>query len=1306
MESILVRALESKLKYWLRSFTRDQFKLQGRSVHLYNLDLNGDVLHAAIGLPPTLRVAQARVGRFELKLPSLSNVNSEPVVVEIDKLDLVLVETAGNEEAVLVTGTQATTTPTKVASTGYGYADKIADGLTITVGTVNLMLETRGGGGAGGASWTPPLASITIRNLLLYSTNEHWKVVNLTESRKFFANKKCIYVFKKLEWESLSVDLLPHPDMFADENLPDTDSDSSRDNVGAKRMFFGGERFLDSISGAAYITMHRTEQNNPIALEVQVHIPETLCPALSEPGLRALLRFMTGVYVCINRGDVDRKKSTEAAGRTMVKVTVDHVFLCIKDADFQLELLMQSLNYIRASAGDGDCSRTMSRLELGHLFLRDTFSNPSCTLVQPSMRNAPTDFPPVPSFASEKLWPRIYPLDSRLIIRDAAPMMCMFASQTTPAPEPPALASQMVVQCQPLKINLQEESCIRIASFLADGVTVRQGVVTPETSLNAIYFSLKEFDLTVPLKANKSEEEDDDGGFTGVRLHVEGFMVAQSPFLTFRMLDLDGDPACFPFWKGQPVDSSQQRWVMRSTHISVALETGRCDDSAQNSSTDWDAGLWRCVVMAEPCLEAAMVTGDGKPLISVPPPGGIVRLGVSCKSYTCNASSEQLLFVLKMYGYMMDVSQTLVRVSKGLETVHSSAGVHSKTSSRQIAKHHSFARIAPDDSAVIIRLVNLELKLLESVPGQVAVEGPPLVQIFIRGICLKATHRTLGGAAAISSALCFQDVRVECVETELCSPIAPVSLMNAQFKENLRRARSNCDQLNSMEQASASESIPSMTSESSGTDVMLQDDVYPASKQQGSHNVYSTMRSVLWIGDERGSMARAEATTNGNSRIKRTPFLEVAVVHMIPLRKEDVECHSLKVSAKIAGVRLGGGMVYTEALLQRFGVLQPDGSPGEVVNKVMSSLSSGPLADFLRPTAGAIPVSTEVDNKGWEMGRPHDIDLDLQLQDWLFALEGAEGVAEGPSCTEDSVLTREQKCWHTTFRLLKISASGRKLDSEDSPLPTEGSSLRSPVQNIKVRIEGLQALKPILADELFGSGTNDHNWASFKEGFSQSDGYVLAPEKRSGRPVNLNVTNSSGINLEVNLIENTEDPEVRSGHWVVESIQAAVKEPIEVRATKREVEYLVQRCQLEVESASRVAAGVLKLLQLQGPFGQSAIDQLNDIGSGSLEKILTPDKTSRRLSSRGTLPSTSPFSRHKQVGSKVELTVGALEAAVERSRKLCASLRMSLFSSEIGGSSDSDKQLSSKSSLENLSLVAEQLQNMEALISNLKSEIH
>ena len=39
MESLLARALESKLKYWLKSFTRDQFKLKGRTVELCNLGM-------------------------------------------------------------------------------------------------------------------------------------------------------------------------------------------------------------------------------------------------------------------------------------------------------------------------------------------------------------------------------------------------------------------------------------------------------------------------------------------------------------------------------------------------------------------------------------------------------------------------------------------------------------------------------------------------------------------------------------------------------------------------------------------------------------------------------------------------------------------------------------------------------------------------------------------------------------------------------------------------------------------------------------------------------------------------------------------------------------------------------------------------------------------------------------------------------------------------------------------------------------------------------------------------------------------
>jgi hypothetical protein len=45
--------------------------------------------------------------------------------------------------------------------------------------------------------------------------------------------------------------------------------------------------------------------------------------------------------------DPKSQQSAEAAGRSLVSVLVDHVFLCIKDAEFQLELLMQSLLFSR-----------------------------------------------------------------------------------------------------------------------------------------------------------------------------------------------------------------------------------------------------------------------------------------------------------------------------------------------------------------------------------------------------------------------------------------------------------------------------------------------------------------------------------------------------------------------------------------------------------------------------------------------------------------------------------------------------------------------------------------------------------------------------------------------------------------------------------------------------------------------------------------------------------------------------------------------------------------------------------------------
>ena len=54
---------------------------------------------------------------------------------------------------------------------------------------------------------------------------------------------------------------------------------------------------------------------------------------------------------------------------------------------------------------------------------------------------------------------------------------------------------------------------------------------------------------------------------------------------------------------------------------------------------------------------------------------------------------------------------------------------------------------------------------------------------------------------------------------------------------------------------------------------------------------------------------------------------------------------------------------------------------------------------------------------------------------------------------------------------------------------------------------------------------------------------------------------------------------------------------MEVQATRHEVEYMVELFKSEIESASRIAAGGLKLLQLHKTIGVSAIDQLTHFGT-------------------------------------------------------------------------------------------------------------
>ncbi|BAF15875.1 uncharacterized protein [Oryza sativa Japonica Group] len=1209
MESIIARALEYTLKYWLKSFSRDQFKLQGRTAQLSNLDINGDALHASLVLPPSLAVETARVGKLQITLPSVSNVQVEPIVVNIDKLDLVLVEKDNSED---LSSTSSALSPSPAKNSGYGYADKIADGMTVQVGIVNLLLETHGGPRhQGGATWSPPLAAITFRDLVLYTTNEKWQAVNLKEARDFSNNKGFIYIFKKLEWQSLSVDLLPHPDMFTDARFNSSSSeDGKRDDDGAKRMFFGGERFLEGISGEANITVKRTEQNNPVGLEVQLHITEALCPALSEPGLRAFLRFMTGVSVCLNRGDVDPKAQqlAEAAGSSLVSIIVDHIFLCIKDAEFQLEFLMQSLFFSRASVPDGGISRNLSCIKIAGLFLRDTFSRPPCTLIQPSMQSVPQEPPPVPDFG-QNFCPQIHPFENQqLEFTSGIPLFSLYCLQLTPSPLPPKFASKTVITCEPLMVTLQEQSCLRIASFLADGVVANRSAILPDSSINSMSFYIKEFDLSIPLDAEEitrysgTKNVCPQSSFMGARLHVENLYFCESPSEKCLLLNLDKDPACFLLWGYQPVDASQRKWATRASHLSLSLETSSTSNE-QRTVRGSSPSLWKCVELDDIRFEAAMVTADGSPLLIVPPPEGVVRIGVAFQQFTTNTSVEQLFFVLGLYTYFGQVGERISKVSKG----NCSA---TKTSADKRE------RKLPSDTAVSLTMNSLQLNFLESLSSNDL--QLPLVQFGGEDLYLKVSHRTLGGAFAVTTNLTWKTVSVNCLEGE-----------SAIFGEN-------------------------GTAVTGEPNILLHENGHP------------NMRAVFWV-DHRNKNQSKEAR-----------FIDIDITHVMPYDMRDMECHSLSVSAKVSGVRLGGGMSYTESLLHRFGILGPDGGPGEGLLRTLKDLSSGPLAKLFSPShltdkEDGMPNSKDNDyNSKFDLEVPDDLDVSIELRNWLFALEGTEEVGDWLSPHGSDHISREEKCWHTTFTNLHVS--GR---SSDRPGSAEKVIHKRalPIERFTAGIEGLQAIKPCLRDQLIGNATSNN----------LQTGSVFDNTSSIG---------DQGVDVEATMVI-CED-EIEGPKWTMDNVKFSVKEPIEAVATKEELEHLTMLCRSEADAMGRITAGILRLLKLDKSLGQGTIEQLRNLGSGGIDNTFSPRKLSRQNSfgSIGT-PRTPNLHSTTDAGTKelLESTVASLQIEILESKAKCTALVSQASGVEDQKCAEDIRQLNDK------------LESMQSLVTKLRTLI-
>ncbi|KAL0302072.1 UNVERIFIED_CONTAM: hypothetical protein Sradi_6484000 [Sesamum radiatum] len=689
--------------------------------------------------------------------------------------------------------------------------------------------------------------------------------------------------------------------------------------------------------------------------------------------------------------------------------------------------------------------------------------------------------------------------------------------------------------------------------------------------------------------------------FAGARLRVEDLTFSQSPSLELRFLNLEKDPACFCLWENQPVDASQKKLTAGASLISLSLET--CNDLIGRGSSCNESGLWRCIEVKDMCLEVAMVTPDGSPLTNIPPPGGVVRVGLACEQYVSNTSVEQLFFVLDLYAYLGTVSERMAVGEKNKNL---------KEANTESLGGNIMENI-PGDTAVTLAVKELQLRFVESTSDS---QDTPLVRFMGDDLSIRVGHRTLGGAIAISSAVRWERVEVDCTDT--------VNDFRHENGSNLTLTQSG--------------------------------DVDGKECRQ--------LRAVFWVQNSK--------IYQSNRKTATVPFLDISMVHVIPYSAQDVECHSLNVSACIAGVRLGGGMSYAESLLHRFGILGPDGGPGEGLTRGLEHLSGGPLSKLFKASPlmmnGLGENGSSEDGKPGgllHLGAPDDVDITIELRDWLFALEGAEEMADRSCFPYSEDPHREERSWHTQFKSVHVKAKSSAKHLRIGSRKPSGK-LKYPIELITVGLEGLQILKPTTAPQgLLLNGISAKQ--ILQNGLPESE-----------KPT---VERCRGVNVSVDVVTSDEEIDDATVKWVVDKVKFSVNEPIEAVVKKDELQYLAFLFKSEVDSLGRIVAGVLRILKLEGSIGSAAISQLSNLGNFSPLSLVMdfyPENLSRRSSAStlGLSPSSNVALGNWSPG--MESTLASLEEAVLDSKTKCAALAKLSCSESSAEYIDSVKQLSVK----------------------------
>uniref|UniRef100_A0A1I7Z7N7 Chorein_N domain-containing protein n=1 Tax=Steinernema glaseri TaxID=37863 RepID=A0A1I7Z7N7_9BILA len=203
MTSIIKNQIIKQLSKYARNVTPDQITveiLRGKS-ELKDVELNEEVLTDVLELPPWLRIRRAYCNRVQVKV-SWTKLTTVPVKIFVDEIQI---------DVVMSEAQPTSSRPTaNVADMSYGFANKVAEGMSLYVNNVEVNFDSAAFGG-----------SITFTRLSVESRSPGWQTVDdLHFTRITDQTMDQTLLFKQVSWSLLRVQGSAHsPDQTNRRNI-------------------------------------------------------------------------------------------------------------------------------------------------------------------------------------------------------------------------------------------------------------------------------------------------------------------------------------------------------------------------------------------------------------------------------------------------------------------------------------------------------------------------------------------------------------------------------------------------------------------------------------------------------------------------------------------------------------------------------------------------------------------------------------------------------------------------------------------------------------------------------------------------------------------------------------------------------------------------------------------------------------------------------------------------------------------------------------------------------------------------------